>query len=460
MKKHLFLVLFAFVASVGTMFAERVKIGDLYYNLNKTDKTAEVAYNGAGADISVVDNSLADWEALPKDKVFSAECPEGAYLLGLKGVAVYATEMYINILVEPNMEDITDLEWVPFQVFIDLDNSNATGGYGDLFTDANTDIMLEGALFAEGKPYNYNPAVFKWWGEVGGSGWEWTDPSVTHDASDNWGAIIGEGQLPVGASQYVDGKFEIQILRELLANVAVTPNADEFGIGFDILQNWDWAGVLPIGEDTEENIGGHVAKLKVKIAHASAQPSDIHAISGNVVIPASVSYEGTAYSVTNIGNWAFSGCSGLTSVTIPNSVTNIGKGAFSGCSSLTSVTLNSNTIVGKDYEYNSNIKSIFGEQVTEYILGDEITSIGWHAFEYCSSLTSVAIPNSVISIGERAFSNCSGLISVTIPNSVTSIGNYAFSECTGLTSVTIGNSVTSIGEYAFHGCSSLTSLSV
>ena len=216
-------------------------------------------------EISVTDGSLADWEALPKDKVFSAECPEGAAMLGLKGVAVYATEMFINILVEPNMEDITDLEWVPFHVYLDLDNSDATGGYGDEFTDANADILLESAIIAEGNPYNYNPAVFKWWGEVGGSGWEWTDPSVAHDASDFWGAIIGEGQLPVGASECVDGKVEIQILRELLANVAVTPNADEFGIGFDIQQNWSSVGILPIGEDTEENPGGHVAKLKAKV---------------------------------------------------------------------------------------------------------------------------------------------------------------------------------------------------
>jgi hypothetical protein len=215
-------------------------------------------------EISVTDGSLADWAALPTDKVVSWACPEDAAMLGLKGVAVYATEMYINILVEPNMEDITDLEWVPFHVYIDADNSDETGGYGDEFTDANADILCESAVFAEGEPYSYNPAVFKWWGEVGADGWDWTDPSVDHDASDFWGAIIGEGQLPVGASQYIDGKFEIQLLRELLATVH--PMSDtEFGIGFDIQQNWSSVGILPIGSDTEENPGGKVAKLKVKI---------------------------------------------------------------------------------------------------------------------------------------------------------------------------------------------------
>ncbi len=220
-------------------------------------------------EIDVTDGSLADWEALPKDKVVSYACPEDASLLGLKGVAVYATEMYISILVEPNMEDITDLSWVPFHVYIDLDNSDATGGYGDEFADANCDILCETGLWAEGEPYSYNPGVYRWWGEVGADGWDnWTDPSVTHDASDFWGAIIGEGQLPVGASEYVDGKFEIQLLRELLATVPAsgfTMNNEEFGIGFDIQQSWNSVGILPIGPDTEENPGGKVAKLKVKI---------------------------------------------------------------------------------------------------------------------------------------------------------------------------------------------------
>ena len=226
-------------------------------------------------EIDITDNSLADWDALPAEFVFSAVCPEDAALLGLKSVKVYATEMYINVVAEPNMEDILLLGWVPFHMYIDADNSDLTGGYGDEFTDANTDILLEGAVFAgpdpendpaTGEPCEYTPAVFKWWGEVGGSGWTWTDPSVAHDASDYWGAIIGEGQLPVAKSQYIDGKFEIQILRELLGTVPdVTLNNEEFGIGFDIQQNWSSVGILPCGSDTDENPGGHVAKLKVKI---------------------------------------------------------------------------------------------------------------------------------------------------------------------------------------------------
>ena len=150
---------------------------------------------------------------------------------------------------------------------------------------------------------------------------------------------------------------------------------------------------------------------------------------GDVTIPSSVTYSGTTYSVTSIGEDAFWGCSGLTSVNIPNSVTSIGDYTFYKCSGLTSVTI-----------------------------PNSVTSIGNSVFLYCSGLTSVTIPNSVTSIGKYAFYGCSGLTSVTIPNSVTSIGNYAFQGCSGLKSVTIPNSVTSIGNWAFSGCRGLKSI--
>ena len=168
-------------------------------------------------------------------------------------------------------------------------------------------------------------------------------------------------------------------------------------------------------------------------------------------------------SVTSIGSSAFSYCSGLTSITIPNSVTSIGESAFYGCFGLTSVTINSNDIVGKAYATNIylqavyNIGSIFGSQVTEYIIGNSITSIGNNAFRGCSSLTSVTIGNSVTSIGESAFDGCSGLTSITIPNSVTSIGDEAFSGCSGLRSVVLGSSLRVIEDGGFYGCDSIAS---
>jgi hypothetical protein len=154
--------------------------------------------------------------------------------------------------------------------------------------------------------------------------------------------------------------------------------------------------------------------------------------------------------VTTVGNWVFSYCQGLTSVTIPDSVTSIGNQAFSRCSSLTSITIpDSVTSIG--YEAFSNCTGL-----TSITIPDSVTSLGSSAFDSCSSLTSVTIGDSVTSIGDGAFGCCTSLTSVVIPDSVTSIGQNAFYGCSGLTSITIGDSVTSIGGWAFTFCTSLT----
>ena len=196
------------------------------------------------------------------------------------------------------------------------------------------------------------------------------------------------------------------------------------------------------------------------------------AASGSIIIPAQVTYNGSTYSVTRIGSYAFNNCTGLTSVTIPNSVTSIGNDAFSLCSGLISVTIpNSVTSIGqRAFSDCSSLTSVtipnsvtsIGINAFSACIGlssltipNSVTSIGTGAFVSCYGLTSVTIPNSISSISNSTFYNCINLISVTIPNSVTSIGDTAFS-LSGLTSVTIPNSVTSIGGYAFFDCSGLT----
>ena len=167
---------------------------------------------------------------------------------------------------------------------------------------------------------------------------------------------------------------------------------------------------------------------------------------GNIVIPSEVVYNGKTWSVTSIGASAFSDCSGLTGITIPNSVTSIGRNAFWGCSGLTSITI-----------------------------PNSVTNIGKFAFAYCSALENLVIEDGTgkLEVGDELFSSCplkslylgrdlscesspfygkSTLTEVIIGNTVTNIGNNAFEGCSGLTSIIIPNSVTSIGRTAFNRC--------
>lgn len=188
-----------------------------------------------------------------------------------------------------------------------------------------------------------------------------------------------------------------------------------------------------------------------------------------------------------IADNAFSGCSDITSVNIPESVLSIGNYAFYGCSGLTSLTISKGVISIGDYafSYCSGLSSVN--------IPNSVISIGFCAFEDCNLLSSVIIPNSVMSIESSIFQRCNGLTTIvvengnknydsrdncnaiintasntliigckntTIPNSVTSIGNTAFAYCSGLTAVDIPNSVTSIGSQAFSGCSGLTSVTI
>ena len=202
---------------------------------------------------------------------------------------------------------------------------------------------------------------------------------------------------------------------------------------------------------------------------------------------------------------AFSGCSSLTSITIPQGVKQIGNQAFYNCSSLTSITVPDNVISIGTFAF-SGCSSL-----TSVTISDKVTSIGNMAFNGCDDLTSITIPNSVTSIGENAFNGCTGLhntegnlvyiattdneffalcdtvdtniesasiknncrfilnqafygcsslTSVFIPDSVISIGNQAFGNCTRLTSMIIPNSVTSIGDNAYFHCVGLTSITI
>ena len=238
-------------------------------------------------------------------------------------------------------------------------------------------------------------------------------------------------------------------------------------------------GVTSIGSSAFSNCNG-LTSISVGVGNTKYHSSGnclIETATKTLILGCQNSVIPSDGSVTIICEYAFAGCSSLTSITIPDSVTSIGESAFYGCKGLTSITIpDSVTSIGDRAFYNcSGLTSItipdsvtsIGERaflgctgLTSVTIGNGVTSIGSSAFEYCSGLTSVTIGNGVTSIGERAFLGCTGLTSITIPNSVKSIGSSAFSGCSGLTSVTIPDSVKSIGSSAFSYCSGLTSITI
>jgi len=168
--------------------------------------------------------------------------------------------------------------------------------------------------------------------------------------------------------------------------------------------------------------------------------------------------------VKEISEDAFSDCSKLTSIEIPDSVATIGAGAFGACDSVETITVSSGN---ETYHSDGNClietesKTLVSGCKNSIIPADgSVTTIGDYAFYDCDNLTSIEIPDSVTTIGEGAFYGCDNLTSIEIPNSVTTIGDYAFEFCLSLASIEIPNSVTTIGDYAFSDCSSLTSIEI
>lgn len=226
---------------------------------------------------------------------------------------------------------------------------------------------------------------------------------------------------------------------------------------------------------------------KTKTAEVTSNPNKY---SGAVDIPPSVTYEDETYRVTSFDSYAFSKCSGLTTITIPNSVTSIGSHAFEWCSGLTTISVPNSLISIEEYTFRGC------DRLTSISIPNNLTYIGSSAFQGCSSLTSFTIPNNVTNIAGNCFADCSGLTSITIPKSVNQIHHYAFYGCSGLTSVHISdidswckinfiglsnpliyahhlflngselselvipNSVTFIRDSAFNGCSGLTSITI
>lgn len=190
--------------------------------------------------------------------------------------------------------------------------------------------------------------------------------------------------------------------------------------------------------------------------------------SGEVVIPKTIGgYEvkwiGDRYS----GAAVFQGCTGITSIVIPDSVISIDRSAFSGCTSLAEITVspdnkNYSSVDGVLFNKDGSELIIYpkGNGRSAYTVPDGVTSISGSAFSGCTSLKEIVIPDSVTSIGESAFSGCTSLSKVKLSNNLTKIEAETFSGCTSLTEIDIPDSVTSIGGSVFSNCISLESITI
>ncbi|MDD8043887.1 MAG: leucine-rich repeat domain-containing protein [Verrucomicrobiota bacterium] len=171
-------------------------------------------------------------------------------------------------------------------------------------------------------------------------------------------------------------------------------------------------------------------------------------------------------SVREVGDWAFRGFSGLTSVTIPEGVAGIGESAFSLCPNLTRIDvseLNSafSSVDGVLFSNDQSVLILYpGRGTGAYSVPEGTTVIGDDAFYGCTGLTRVEIPVGVTHIGENAFLNCTGLTSMEFPSSLTMIGWLAFRGCINLSSVTFPESLTLIDGYAFSGCEKLAGVTL
>ena len=289
--------------------------------------------------------------------------------------------------------------------------------------------------------------------------------------------------------------------------------------------DWDWnwnSACCPVVWDCNNNdvaddgythmiVDGLRYGIQDGVATVVKQPRNITVAN----ILETVTYKGTAYTVTNIryyafaycnslteieipdsvtsiGDYAFAYCYNLTEIVIPDSVTSIGDCAFDDCGRLTSITVHANNTVYKDIDGNlytkdgtTLIQYAIGKTATSFTIPDGVTSIGVHAFYDGHRLMEIVIPDSVTSIGVCAFYSCGSLTSVTfgensqltsigegafrycsnlteivIPDSVTSIGDSAFYSCYNLTEIVIHDSVTSIGDEAFYSCANLTEIEI
>ena len=474
--------LFGLLFSSFSALAYDCKVDGIYYDLNKTDKTASVTRelygNRYSGDVVIPESIITEGTSYSVTSIgesafdgcselTSVTIPNSVKLIafrafcGCTGLTSVTIPNSVTSIGDGAFYGCSGLTSVTFNAenCTDMGDSSILhvfGGCTNLTTltigDKVTIIPFHGHFFLNCSGLT-SVVVDK--------------NNVIYDSRDNCNAIIET------STNTLVGGCKSTIIPNSVISIGDEAFCDCSGLTSVTIPN----SVTSIGEFAFARCSG-LTSVTIPNSITSISQSSFVGCSGltSVTIPNSVTFIGGGAfyccsgltsvtipnSVTSIGEYAFRDCSGLTSVVIPNSVTFIGNTAFSGCSGLTSVVVDKNNVIyDSRYKCNAIVETFTNTLIVgckNTIIPNCVTSIGKDAFYNCSGLTSVTIPNSVTSIGEGAFSYCSGLKSATIGNSVTSIGRDAFRCCSGLTSVTIPNSVTSIGGCAFYCCSGLTKL--
>lgn len=467
--KKLFTLFLAFVASAGILFADEFTIGELCYDLNEQNMTAEVnGYGKLSFHASIPpDYSIAIPEIVNALNIESPaegyvtiviEIPEGSACddIALRGTldgSTWTQSYYNQYLGEFGPTDVENC--IRFELISGTTNMyKATfrlgenvyyeGNYYEEFLAGNIYLISPFPNYdaSEGRAVNYyvSDCNTTAWNEItyndslliiqssgicyihiGG----WYNPvciksyNITVHTPEFCngefpielvGSFEGWGDNPASLTKVSDGVYSTIIHAYEGTDIKVRGQGgwDREILIFDPEGGWQGVPNVFLPEDTNVVIDYTDATLYRWNICGGEQTDVMPRNIPNKIQSLLNDANIQTYRVTSIGDNAFNSCRGLTSITMPNSVTSIGQSSFENCQELTSITI-----------------------------PNSVTNVGRKAFYGCNSLTSITIPNSVVTLGVGAFFGCRSLTSITIPNSVTSIGDGTFTHCSSLTSMEV-----------------------
>ena len=502
MKTKIFSLLFAIVAGIGSLSAdtlERVCINGLYYNLNSTYHTAEVTYqstslvwrNGQYLPSYSQDFNITN-AVIPATITFDASGSTNSNEWGFSGTYTvteigehafaYCSKLK-SIEISDGVQSIDKYAFYQCANLTSISISNSIRYIGESAFSGCSSLIVP----------IYNEYVFAYMPRSYTGSYSIPN-GIESIGSNAFSGCIGLTSIDLSNTVKYIGKYAFSSCSSLTS--IGTPNAIS-SIGEGAFSNCSSLTSLTFTDSlvqigtkafnncsnlTSISLGDSVRTINDRAFYNCSSLSSI-------TLPETVSY---------IREYAFYGCANLSSINIPEGIEVSqfnNKNVFTGCTNLTSITINSSSILGYNYTQSTipNISTLFGSQVTEYIIGDNIKKIGNSVFYNCKNLTSVVLPEGrhitgileedayiidengyykfleagdsysfwtgISSIGNNAFQGCDNM-NINFPVGIRSVGNYAFAGCSNVSSLKFHNKVTSIGTDAFYNCTGLTSVEI